>query len=939
MLNPYLKLALVSVLPVLLSVVFYLFEKKEFFRSLPEWSRQLIIGLSFGCLAILGNEFGIPLSGAQVNCRDGAVLCAGLLFGGPAGIIAGIVGGLERWLCVYWGGGTFTRLACSFSTLFAGFYAAALNRHMFEGKKPVWSLAGMIGLVMEVFHLTMVFVTNLNQADRAAEVVKACTLPMLLANSLCVLFATAVLSLLSGDVHVGKKSNPGISQTIQRRLLLCVVFTFLLTSVFVLGLQNNMAAGQTQSLLSLSLEDVRDAVIDASDRNLLEVTRKVAVQAETEELDYIARISGIAEINEIDADGYIVRSTNPDFIGYSMASGEQSAAFLPLLDGSLSELVQDYGPISRDSSISRKYAAVVTENGFIQVGYDAEQIQDDLSETIVNCTRFRRVGKTGYLILINADGEVICGGENLKGRSIAPLLESVSAAGSDGEGKVRTALLGEEKVYFLYGATEGYAVLSVIPASEAMENRNVVLFINSFMEILTFAVQFVLIYLLLKKVVINNIRSVNSSLARITSGDLEVTVDVRDNAEFASLSDDINSTVDTMKQLIAEAEARIDEELAFAKNIQISSLPGIFPPFPQRDEFDIYALIDTAKEVGGDFYDFYFLGEDRLCFLVADVSGKGIPAALFMMRAKTELKRLAETGAELNAVVEKANNDLCTGNEAGMFVTAWMCVLNLKTGELEFVNAGHNPPLVKHADGSFEYLRSRAGLVLGGMSDIPYRKMTIQLIPGDTLFLYTDGVTEATDSGNQLFGESRLQEALDCAEYKDMQELCGKVKQSVDSFVAEAPQFDDITMVALRYFGKQYPSMHFENAAIADIPTVTDFVENELEKLGCPMGATMRIAVAIDEIFSNIVNYAYEGETGPVTVTVQPRKGPQGVTLVFEDEGVPYNPLAKQDPDVTLPPEERGIGGLGILIVKKTMDDVSYEYKKGRNVLSLYKRF
>ena len=274
-----------------------------------------------------------------------------------------------------------------------------------------------------------------------------------------------------------------------------------------------------------------------------------------------------------------------------------------------------------------------------------------------------------------------------------------------------------------------------------------------------------------------------------------------------------------------------------------------------------------------------------------------------------------------------------------MFVTAWMGILDLTTGVVEFVNAGHNPPLVNYANTGFEFLRSRAGLVLGGMSGMRYRKMTLQLEPGDSIFLYTDGVTEATDAHTQLFGDDRLQEALNDIVFDDMKGVCLAVKDTVDGFVGEAPQFDDITMVGLCYYGKQYPTLHFDNAAVSDIPAVTEFVETELDKLDCPMAISMKLSVAIDEIFSNIVYYAYEGGTGPATVQLRPQSEPRGVTLVFEDEGVPYNPLAKADPDVTLSAEERGVGGLGILIVKKFMDDMSYEYKKGRNVLSLYKRF
>ena len=280
-------------------------------------------------------------------------------------------------------------------------------------------------------------------------------------------------------------------------------------------------------------------------------------------------------------------------------------------------------------------------------------------------------------------------------------------------------------------------------------------------------------------------------------------VDVRSHEEFDALSNDINSTVDTLKRYIADAAARIDAELAFAKAIQHSALPSVFPPYPTRKEFDIWATMHTAKEVGGDFYDFYFVDEDTLAFLVADVSGKGIPAAMFMMTSKTLLKSYAESDMSVEEVFTSANEKLCEGNDAGMFVTAWMGLLNVRTGLVTFANAGHNPPLVRHGDGSFTYLKSRPGFVLAGMEGIRYRKNELQLQPGDMLYLYTDGVTEATDASNELYGENRLAALLDTSTDADAQHICAAVKADVDAFVGEAPQFDDMTMLCLAYHGKQ----------------------------------------------------------------------------------------------------------------------------------------
>ena len=206
--------------------------------------------------------------------------------------------------------------------------------------------------------------------------------------------------------------------------------------------------------------------------------------------------------------------------------------------------------------------------------------------------------------------------------------------------------------------------------------------------------------------------------------------------------------------------AQAAKELGMAKEIQLSALPSEFPPFPDEHRFDIWASMETAKEVGGDFYDFYFTGVDRVLFLVADVSGKGVPAAMFMMRAKTLIKSAAQTGKPLARVFEETNNALCEGNLSTMFVTAWAGEINTVTGRITFVNAGHNPPIVRRAGGGAEYLKTKPSLVLGAMPDAHYRVEELQMNPGDEIYLYTDGITEQPNAGGELYGEARLAKVL-----------------------------------------------------------------------------------------------------------------------------------------------------------------------------------
>ena len=253
-----------------------------------------------------------------------------------------------------------------------------------------------------------------------------------------------------------------------------------------------------------------------------------------------------------------------------------------------------------------------------------------------------------------------------------------------------------------------------------------------------------------------------------------------------------------MEAFYAKEEADRQRDLALAKNIQASALPTVFPPYPGRKEFDLYAKMRTAKEVGGDFYDFYFVGPNTICLVMADVSGKGVPAALFMMRSKATIKSCVTATHDLASAISAANDGLCDNNAAEMFVTAWVGVVDVETGELRYVSAGHNPPFVRHADGSVEMLKVKRALVLAAMEGAKYREDSFHLRPGDRLFLYTDGVTEATAVNGELFGDDRLKASLGEVS-GDAEACCNGVIAAVDAFEGEAPQADDITVLAFDY--------------------------------------------------------------------------------------------------------------------------------------------
>ena len=941
------------IIPVLLNCLLvlgvYLVDKHTPAKKLPYTTKQVIIGLLFGCVSAFASSHGVQWLGTVVNVRDAAPLSAGLIFGAPAGIISGLIGGLYRWFSVYWGGGMYTRLACSMATILAGFMAAGLRKLMFDNKKPTWSYGICIAVVCEVVHMILIFLTNMDNSSQAFEFVKGATAPMMLGNSVAVGVSIILVSLFSHEHFFRKKTSEGIAHTFQRRLLSCIVIAYLITSSFTLILQNGMAQIETQEVFTVAINDVEAAVREKSNNQLLEIAEQVKKEYEkdpTVSLSDLAEKYVIKEINVVAPSGIIIHSTEADVINnYDMNSKAQSKEFVDTLKVQDS-FVQEYSPRGKDETVWRKYAAVnLADGGFIQVGYDAEQFHVMLNAFVIDVTKNRHVGTGGFVAVLDEEFCMVIddayAGKHVSSIGIVPPEEMM-------QGQTATALYSADIVdgisdlsaeyMYVFKFVEGYCLIAAMPVSEAMFMRDASMLTSIFMQVLIFSTLFVFIYILIKRVIINNLKKINDTLAQITDGDLSVTVDVRSNTEFASLSDDINSTVATLKRYIAEAAARIDKELEYAKQIQLSALPT---NFPTGEDYSIYAQMIAAKEVGGDFYDFYKLSDTTVAFLAADVSGKGIPAAMFMMTAKTIIKDLAESGMAVNDIFTKANEKLCENNESGMFVTAWMGILDLTTGNVQFANAGHNPPLLKRADGSFEYLRTRAGFVLAGMEGVRYRVGELTLNPGDRLFLYTDGVPEATNAENKLYGEDRLLAFMNQIASMEATKLLPALKANIDEFVGEAPQFDDITMLMFDYKprkgGERMTNRTFP-AKTESLSDVLGYVEQTLESLECPMKTQMAICVAIEEVFVNVAHYAYGDGEGDMDLGIGFDKESRTITFRMTDKGVPFDPLQKPDPDITLPAEEREIGGLGIFIAKKTMDSIYYTYDNGQNILTMIKK-
>ena len=398
---------------------------------------------------------------------------------------------------------------------------------------------------------------------------------------------------------------------------------------------------------------------------------------------------------------------------------------------------------------------------------------------------------------------------------------------------------------------------------------------------------------------------------------------------------DINVYIINLTAVTAEKE-RIGAELGLAQKIQSNMLPNVFPAFPERDDFDIFATMNPAKEVGGDFYDFFLVDSAHLGIVIADVSGKGVPAALFMMMSKILIQNAVLSGFSPAMALESVNNRICANNHEEMFVTVWLGILDLKSGVLTAANAGHEKPVVMQAGGEFETLMDKHGFIIGGMPGVKFKEYEVKLEKGSKLFVYTDGVAEATNAVDELFGMDRTVAALNEAKDCSPKEILENVKNRVDEFVGDAPQFDDLTMLCIEYKGMNENEIVID-AKLENVSDAIDFLSQEAEELPLSLRDKHHMEIAMDEIVSNVARYAYKDKSGKASVRIDTDS--KGITITVTDSGVPYNPLETPDPDITLSADERGIGGYGIYIVKKVMDEVTYEYKDNKNVFTMRKNY
>lgn len=679
------KLIISALITAGLTILLHLLDRRGKLDKIKNpWIRQLLIGILFGLAAIYATEFGsVQIGGAALNARDAAPLCAGLFFGGFAGIVAGVIGGVERFFCVYWGGAAFTQLACSIACIFAGLFSAFLRKFIFNNKRPNPYYCVIIALISETIHMFLIFVTNEKDLDVAFDFVQKCSPPMILTNILALFLAFFTIEFIDRGFAMFKRHNRPILSHLQIGLLMLVVVSAALTVYITIVVQTRIAEKSTERVFAANLK---------------------AAAAQIDNLYLTGQIDDVKDVASSVCYGYSV--------------GETGELWTTNMD---------------------------------MVVYNTEFDGEDLTYMLAGVPQLTLV-KTEF----------------------------------EGEG-----------YYVSYLVRSGYCLVASMMADDALYLTNVSIYITILLEILVYAVLFLFITLEMKQLVTEKMNEVNDNLEAITAGELDRVVNVRSSSEFEMLSDSINAMVNRLTELIEEAKNRVAKELEIARSIQLSSLTQEFDLSPA---VDVFAKTRPAKEVGGDFYDAYKLDATHVVFLIADVSGKGIPAAMFMMRARTTIKSLAQTGLPIDEVFTQVNGRLCHNNVNEMFITAWMGILDLTTGGVIFVNAGHNPPIIKR-NGTYTYLETKRNLVLAAMDGYKYRSETLSIQPGDEIFLYTDGVTEAININEELYGEDRLMVYIRETDHDiSAENLCEGVYKSVDDYAGEGvEQFDDITVLSLKY--------------------------------------------------------------------------------------------------------------------------------------------
>ncbi len=539
-------------------------------------------------------------------------------------------------------------------------------------------------------------------------------------------------------------------------------------------------------------------------------------------------------------------------------------------------------------------------------------------------------------------------------------VRSLGDAMKSGEQGMQKLLNKNVSSYVFYKPvpTTGWSVAIVCPSKEVFASLDetirlvFIVFIIGLVLLLIFCLWII-------RHTIHPLSHVTEAVRRVADGELHAPlpqIDTKDEigqllTSFRHMQLSLDDYIHRLTE-ITSAKERFENELRIARHIQMAMLPKIFPPFPDRKNLDLYAILQPAREVGGDLYDF-FIRDEKLFFTIGDVSGKGIPASLFMAITRSLFRMVAANTDSPAKIANALNNSVAESNEANMFVTMYIGVIDLETGTMTFCNAGHNPPILLYPDGNCEFQKVQPNLPVGAVEGIEYEDQTIDLPYGTALLLYTDGMNEAENTKHEQFGNERLIQHVKQSCHYTSQETVKHLQQQVTLFAGDAEQSDDLTLLCIRLDGSSLETketgkkeilrkmndktLQIKNK-IEELKRLPSFLHDIQGELSLPDSLTDSLNLVLEEAMVNVIQYAYPvGEAGDVSLAAHWNAGTQTLTFTLKDSGKPFDPTAVPDVDTTLSLEERPIGGLGIFLIRQIMDKVEYSYDKGYNILIMSK--
>ncbi len=577
-----------------------------------------------------------------------------------------------------------------------------------------------------------------------------------------------------------------------------------------------------------------------------------------------------------------------------------------------------------------------------------------------------KIEKTGFGFLVSKNGRIVTHPlkDHIMNETIFDLAEARGDPGLRVIGKEMLKgkfdfvpsknIITGKKCWMVYAGlpSSGWSLGVIFPQDELMAdisklNRTVFfLGFGGFLFLLA-------VIVLISRSITRPLRRLYLATKDIAKGNLEFELpSIKSHDEVGKLAESFIYMKAALKKYIKEltetvaSKERMESELRIAHEIQMGIVPKTFPAFPGRNEFDIYAVLEPAKEVGGDFYDFFFIDQAHLCFVIGDVVGKGVPAALFMAMTKTLLKSMAKENVNPDEVLNKVNKEISYENSSCMFITIFCAVLDTKSGELCYTNAGHNPPFLCRNKDKPQFLVGGKSSAIGIDENSVFKKECLILNPGDTILMYTDGVTEAFDADRRQFLESGLETELAHLQNAPAQELVKGILEKVKYFSRQTEQSDDLTLLALKYFSEdkkfQAPmdksaSFRLKNA-ISEIGRLKDFGLSFAKASNLAGEFIADVNLALEEIASNIILYGY-ADKFEHWISVNLSLNSDGLIVEIIDDAGPFNPLEYPPPDISKPLEDRGIGGLGIHIVRNVMQDLEYRREQDKNILIMKKKF